>query len=152
MKRTSRLPLARDLYVQGFTLDHVAAHPDIAVSRNTIAAWKKRDKGTKQDWDTLRSQFKRKSPLALLQTPEGWRQELIDNGDGVDARAADALYKLQRVIDSVRAQVDDPSRIITALEHFSRWCVTSTSVISADDLETVRRVIERYCEDLRGDK
>ena len=134
------VPQARALYAQGLTIQEIADSLD--VSQSTVHRWKK-DQG---DWDALRKNRARKDPHALLAILETQRDELVTTGDVHDGSYADALHKLQRVIQSVRAEFRDVSTALGVLEDFARWCGEQ---LSEDDLFAARRLVESYLDHLK---
>jgi len=129
------------MYARGATIPEIAAA--IGKSERTIARWKS---GDDVDWDRRRDERRRKDPHALLAILEQRRDE-IARDDSVEAgHWADAIFKLQRVIDSLRREIGDISLILSVLEAQAEWARQNASDA---DRAALLRIDDGYTAELR---
>lgn len=147
-KRDLLLPQARDLYSQGHTYEEISTLLD--VSKTTLSKWAKGDAAAGRSWEKRKREHLRKSPLVLLEILEGRFEALVERMQGADEAEQpgliDALQKLQKVIDSRRAQVGDYSTILGVMEQFAGWCPEGCT---ESELSIVRAVLERFLSGCR---
>ena len=138
------LPQARALYAQGLSLGQVAEA--LAVSPATTSRWKSADAKSGVSWADQRQARARKDPHALLTILEQQRQDLVESGDSAAPDYADRLWKLQRVIGSVRSEFRDISTAVGVLEDYALYLHDHAS---DDDLARERVYIEGYLDHLK---
>ncbi len=137
---------ARALYLRGASVAEIADALDR--SERTVVRWRREDRDAGVDWDRQRDERRRKDPYALLGKLEARRQSLVD-AEMEPGHWADALHKLQRVIDSIRAEVGDVSTILGVLAGYAEHVRDHAE---PEDLAAVRRTIDAYMLHLRRER
>jgi len=135
---------AKILYGRGATLAEIA--DSLGRAERTIARWKASDGDAGLDWDRMRDERRRKDPHALLAVLEGRRDDIASDNDIDHGSWADAIYKIQRVIDSLRREIGDISIVLGVLEGLAEWCREN---LADDDMPPLRRAIEAYLSHLK---
>jgi len=142
--RKDLLPQARALYVQGMTTLDIA--DGIGVSAATVRRWKADDRKAGHSWEAARAEDRRKNPHALLEIVER-RLEGIAADDDLDANAwADALYKVNRVVESIRSRIGDVSTVMGVLTDLAEWAATNAK---PEHMPAVRAVMQNYISHLK---
>ena len=138
---------ARALYAQGAKVDEIA--DALGKTPKTIYRWRALDKKAGHGWDQLRQERTRVDPHVLLGLLEDRRYAIAAQTEGkIDTGAwADALYKIERVIDSIRKRIGDIGTQLAVLAEFAEYCMGH---LTDDDMAVVRRAVSRYMEHLRS--
>ncbi len=137
------IPDARALFVSGLSVEQVA--DSVGVSASTIHRWKSADEKGGHPWESRRADHEQRDPRALLVILETRFFELA-NTTLLDP---DGLYKLRKVIDSVRDQYGDPEAIVRMFRDYAAWCMTD---MDDEELAQERRKAERYVDHLRREE
>lgn len=119
--KTEKLADVKALCIEGLTVAQVARRMDM--SRNTVIAWKAAAKEDGDDWDAQRAEQLKRSPLSLLNILRKDYWELAtgkQKSESAVARA-DALYKLELMIDRREKRLGSPDRLTKALSIFIEW-------------------------------
>ena len=131
---------ARHLYAQGASVEDIAGIVDR--SEKTVYRWRNDDEA---DWDELRSEAQAQDPHALLAELQSMRQRMVDECED-PAALSDPLWKLQRIIQSIRDEIGDVSTVMGVLEAFAEW---SSEHASEHEREVLKRLAAEYTAELR---
>jgi transposase len=139
------IPQARALYAQGLTVEDVAS--SVGVSAATIRRWRAADSRDGRDWDAARTERRARDPQALIAIIEDRLNSIARDREMPDGMYADALFKLQRVLQSVRETYRDTGSMLYALQGFASWC---SEHLTDDELAIVSRAVDGYLSDIKG--
>jgi len=138
-------PQARMLYAQGVSLSNIA--DSLGVATSTVSRWKSAAGGTSSDWDRQREDHESRDPVALLEILERRREDLAEAGPGDEPGSwADTLWKMQRVIESVRDEFEDITTQMTVLTKFARFV---SEELPEEDLQAVQRATAAYLQHIK---
>ena len=136
---------ARLLYIQGSSVEQIAQA--LGRSETSVYRWKEGDRRAGNDWEARRKEKRRRDPEALLAILETRQQEIAKDTAMETARQADTLWKLQRVIDSVREESGDIGQQLIVIDAVATWA--HEHIRDDDQMAILREVFERYMDDLR---
>ena len=137
---------ARRLFVHGTSIADIAGA--LGKSEQTVYRWKAGDKECGIIWEDLRGEARQKSPVAALAILVEMRETLLHAGTEEQSIGglADALWKIQRVIDSVRKELGDTSTDLEAIRKYTEWCVLN---VPESDMDVVRRSVGGFLSHLK---
>jgi len=131
---------ARHLYAQGASVEDIARIVDR--SEATVYRWRKADEA---DWDELRAEAQAQDPHALLAELQSMRQRMVDGCED-PAALSDPLWKLQRIIQSIRDEIGDVSTVMGVLEGFAEWAAENGT---EEQCRALRSLAAEYIAEIR---
>jgi len=138
-------PQARALYAQGVSLSEIG--DSLGVSTSTVSRWRSAAEDTATDWDRQRDDHESRDPVALLEILERRREQMAEAGPGDEAGSwADTLWKVQRVIESVRDEFEDITTQMAVLTKFARFVGEE---LPEEDLRAVQRATAAYLQHIK---
>jgi len=142
-KRSTHSAQARALFAQGRSEVQIAEA--IGVSVSTISRWRTRDTKMLRPWTALRDERRLRDPTAVLATLE--RKFLaVAEGELPLGAKVDALYKLNRIIESMRSRVGDLSTVLAVFTGFAEWAGAHAA---EKDMPVLLRLVEGYLSALK---
>lgn len=133
------------LYAQGMSLSDIA--DVVGVDTSTISRWKSSDEGSSADWDEARDGQLEMDPIRLLNTLKKHRHRLAEQGPQDEpTKWADAIWKIERVIDQVREEIEDVETQLAVLQGMAVW---AREELPDDRFEPVRDAIMEYGRHLK---